>query len=385
MDVYLPKCQHQQMDATHSVVQLALKSAILALSIVSLHETLDQTSIATLSLYKNLFDAMCVLGILNLLLHVFSTFTVFCCTEWKGRWCLIAAAICLVFEIPYEAVIFKFVTCFAHETNYVLVARSVLVIALAAHYFTMGFIYSYSDWSTQDETKSKLGLLLDAAKWTALFLPAFVVFVVNCALLAQLAPPLNHQIGPYSIQMRFFNQTEIRLVQQGAFSKDDPLLYEARFAGLLSEAVFSPNRIRTSDPDLYLHVYDFYVACTNYTRRFYADCAENAASNLSVSVRYVDKGAYPRYNCVVHAANATHAYNCTQLFAAEYELVLVQEFNEHVEPAWTRLCKCYSAPNFRLTRDPAISAGRRSRASTNKARVSSSFLLAVLVVIFALL
>ncbi len=69
---------------------------------------------------------------------------------------------------------------------------------------------------------------------------------------------------------------------------------------------------------------------------------------------YLDSGPYPRYNCVVNLNNKTCASNCFQLLNSEYQLILVQNFNNTVQPAWKGLSNCNDKPKITLTSDTLL-------------------------------
>ena len=96
----------------------------------------------------------------------------------------------------------------------------------------------------------------------------------------------------------------------------------------------------------------FYASCTLEAQTFYADC-ENAVS-ISHVVRYLDKGPYPSYNCLVNRNGNKCSSNCTRLADSGFKLMLTQKFTGHLETAWTGLSKCSVNPNIGLIFNQSI-------------------------------
>ena len=86
---------------------------------------------------------------------------------------------------------------------------------------------------------------------------------------------------------------------------------------------------------------------------FYKDCRDADTFSLTMELKYLDAGEYPRYNCVKNAGNSTCVNKCVNLIS-NYDLILIQQYENKVQPAWTGLSKCNSKPNAKLIYDSTI-------------------------------
>ncbi len=188
-----------------------------------------------------------------------------------------------------------------------------------------------------------------------LITPALVVIILNIVLLNKLTPQLNYYIQPSEIYMGYFNQAEISSIQNGTYTRDK--YFNTRIVGRLSNIIFSDDKKFALEESClegctYLHSYTVELTCTNETQLFYKDCEK--AYSLTVDMKYIDSGQYPKYNCLVNTENDTCVSNCIQLRRDNYELILVQESNGKIEPAWTGLSNCNVKPNIKLNYDSTI-------------------------------
>ena len=122
------------------------------------------------------------------------------------------------------------------------------------------------------------------------------------------------------------------------------------------------------------------INCSIEAKLFYKDC-ENADSLRHV-VKYLDDGPYPWYNCLIKKGNNSCYSNCTQLALSDYRLILVQKFNNKIEPAWTGLNKCNSEPHFRLTFNQTIDSCKSNNASKMKIKYLLVMILILLKIVF---
>ena len=205
--------------------------------------------------------------------------------------------------------------------------------------------------------KSTITLLISLV----LVLPSIVILVLNTVLISKLNPQLNFYIQPSTIKMGFFNTAEISQIQNVTYTKTST--YDQQLNGNLGDIIFSSNKVladrkcstdsegRQSCTDYFLRTYLYEIQCTNSSLLFYKDC--NNSISLTMDLNYLDSGSYPSYNCYINTANKSCASTCTQLLAS-YTLILIQNFNNKIETAWTGLSKCNRDPGFKLTYDSTI-------------------------------
>ena len=331
------------------ILEFSLKIILFALAIKIENDYFASISFAETKAEFDYNITYLIVGVINL---AFS-FTVIC--KYAYERVLIFPTACvfilnLALDLVCEVFFFKFTYCHNYVSNSIIIARSVLAILFViSQYANLGiccvYLVSEQDW----RYFTHIGLSILFA------LGVTSMLVLNAILLAGLGPSLSNQIGPYNIQMGFFNSTEVGLIKNGTFTKN--LDFESRLVGRLGDAIYSSNQefgyahYRTV---YYWHVYSFNIKCTNQSRLFYADCDPENTTSLTVSYRYLDdKSDYPSYKCQKNMNHNECASKCERLIAAKYELVLIQQFDGRVEPAWHGLKKCGDQPAIGLKRDDA--------------------------------
>ena len=96
----------------------------------------------------------------------------------------------------------------------------------------------------------------------------------------------------------------------------------------------------------------FEIPCSG-ANQIYKDCLSENATSLIVKLKYLDAGPYPSYNCLISTTQDKCGTNCTYL-NSNYQLVLTQQVNNNVEPAWKGLSNCNIQPNINLIQDLSI-------------------------------
>ena len=80
----------------------------------------------------------------------------------------------------------------------------------------------------------------------------------------------------------------------------------------------------------------------------------STATSLTIAVKYLDLGPYPTYNCYVNTnSNKTCTTQCAHLLSNS-TLILIQEFRNKIEAAWTGLSTCNIKPRIELVIDSKI-------------------------------
>ena len=340
---------------------------MVTLSLVIISNTLANASIAAAQFgdgvsVLGIYTAVIVLCTFQLLFMISCYMFTFVDWFWSSfSFC----AIHLLFTLPMEAIIYKFITCFNYSNNQIVIARSCMLILMILA-SGIGFIIQSARARNKDISVVDTVFLfkLYGVLFSTLAISSTLIGL-NIAEMAKLKPQLNPPVGPSTIYMGFFNQTEISSIENNNFSLDSSTLKD-RVVGNLGDIVYSDNkRVHSQDCDennYYLHFYSFEIVCTNKQSEsvFFKDCQKNNASSLTVHLQYVDDGAYPKYNCLVNKVNQTCASVCAELFSFNYELVVIQPraSNEanltSVQRAWTGFSNCNSRPNIRLTHDTIL-------------------------------
>ena len=87
--------------------------------------------------------------------------------------------------------------------------------------------------------------------------------------------------------------------------------------------------------------------------QIYTDCNDQNATSLIISLKYLDSGSYPSYNCLIHKTSDQCGTNCSY-FSSQYQLILIQQVSNFIEPDWKGLSNCNIQPNIELIQDPSI-------------------------------
>ena len=348
------------------VPSFALTVIVYGLSVSIMSDTNTSASIATSQFVgdgvslNGLFNGVIALGAFNLFLYI-PFFVVGILTKNWTLFLLLLGLLNLLFNLISDALFYKFSTCFNFSSNSIVIARSSLMIVYMVFLLTISLIVIvYFLVKFKDSSVENPGLTLLVTP--LIILPSIVMFVLNAVLISKLNPQLNYYIQPSTIKVGFFNTAEISQIQSGTYTKTST--YDQQLIGNLGDIIFSSNKAFayqecTQDKNgkqncisYYVHKYLYQILCSSQGVAFYADCS--SSYSLTIQVNYLDSGPYPSYNCYINTyANTTCASTCTQLLAS-YTLILIQNFNNKIETAWTGLSKCNRDPGFKLTYDSTI-------------------------------
>ena len=257
------------------------------------------------------------------------------------------------FSLISESIFYKFASCFYFSNNGIVVARSGLAIGLQA-FFICIFVYNIGH-SIFKYLRGKEGTNLVINGISLIFIfPCIVILVLNAVLISRIKPQLNYHLQPSNIRVGFFDSNEIVSIQNQSYAKSNT--YDQQIIGNLGDIIFNSNkkldRVVCEKTDkgsiciyYYWHTYLHEVNCTSKSILFYKDFTNS--SSLTVIAKYLDEGPYPTYNCLVNKINNTCASTCSQLLS-NYSLILIQDFKNKVQTAWTGLSICNTNINFRL-------------------------------------
>ena len=320
---------------------------------------------------RGIFTGVIVLGAF----HLFSLISLFFIgISFVENWNIfitILSILNLFFNLIADALFYKFASCFNFPSNAIVVARSALVIVLMVFLIGLASFAFIANCILKREVdssckKSTITLLIPLF----LVVPSIVILVLNAVLISKLNPQLNYYIQPSSIRMGFFNSNEMYQIKNGTYAKTST--FDQQLIGNLGDIIFSSNKVlaysecstdsegRQSCTDYFLRTYLYEIQCTNSSLLFYKDC-KNSIS-LTMDLNYVDSDKYstynkyinyPSYSCYVNTANMSCASTCKQLLA-NYTLILIQNFNNKIETAWTGFSNCNRNPGFKLTYDSTI-------------------------------
>jgi hypothetical protein len=181
-------------------------------------------------------------------------------------------------------------------------------------------------------------------------------------LLSQQKLERGYTIRPSTIKLGFFSANESQSKQNGAYVKTNTFNAE-QIIGYLGDVIFNSKKAlayvecsRDSDGDrtstsYFYHTYLHEINCTNQSVLFYKDCMNSKNTSLSIAVKYLDLGPYPTYNCYVNTnSNKTCTTQCAH-FLSNSTLILIQEFRNKIEAAWTGLSSCNIKPRIQLVID----------------------------------
>ena len=324
---------------------------IYGLSVSILNDTITNASIASSQFagdgvsLSGIFIGVIVLGAFNLFIQIAFSIAGSIITSRSKSWSIswswylfILGLINLLFNLISEALFFKFATCFSFKSNAILGARYFMVILLMTILIGVAFGAIIKKFFLNLDCRgsncfSEIDVKID--KFDALippllFLPSIAMFILNAILIDQLPQGSGFNVQPSSLRMGFFNQIEIRKIENG----ETVYFIEQQIIGNLGDVIHSPNKVfahtacstdsngQQSCTDNYLRKYSYQITCTSQSVSFYKDCAN--ASSLTIYITYLDSGPYPSYNCLVNQANKTCASYCTQLLS-NYQLILIQE------------------------------------------------------------
>ena len=352
------------------VLIFSLNVTIYGLSLSILSDTSKSASVASsqfvgdgASLY-GIYCGVIVLGVFSLVSHVGLFILSISIQSWTVYFVSLGI-LNLLFNLISEAIYFKFSSCFNFPSNAIVVARSSMVIILIIFLISISFcilVYSFCSLFRADVSCEQTSFMLLEA--LLLILPSIVILVLNAVLISRLKPQLSFFIEPSQIKMGFFNSTEIELIKSGTYTKTNT--YNEQIIGNLGDIIFSSNNyvayeVCTEDSNgysesctyYYMRTYLHQISCasSNQSLLFYKDCINSIS--LTIDLSYLDAGPYPSYNCYVNTVNDTCASTCTQLLSS-YSLILIQDFNNQVQTAWTGLSNCNSQPNVNLIYDASI-------------------------------
>jgi hypothetical protein len=352
----------------------ALTIIIYSLSITMLNDTVTSASIALsqfeydgVSLY-GIFTGSIVLGAFHLVLYiiVFIVNLSLTCINFSTFVLLGLGILNLVFNVIGESLFYKYASCFNFPSNDMFVARSSLVIVQMSILLCLPILNAiFVKCCSHDDidfSKRNISfeLWLTLSFGILLILPSIVILSLNVALLPQYTPDytiLGYTIQPSTIKLGFFSANESQSIQNGAYVKTNTFneqiignLFNSNKASAYVKCSIGPYGDRTCT-SYYYHTYLHEINCTNQSVLFYKDCMSSTASSLTIAVKYLDAGPYPTYNYFVNTNfNKTCSNQCTHLLSNN-TLILIQEFRNKIEVAWTGLSTCNIKPRINLETD----------------------------------
>jgi hypothetical protein len=351
---------------------------IYSLSITMMNDTVTSASIALtqfeydgVSLH-GIFTGSIVFGAFHLVLYiiVFIVNLSLTCINFSTFVLLGLGILNLVFSVIGESLLYKYASCFNFPSNDMLVARSSLVIVQMSILLCLPILNaillkccSHDDiYFSKRNISFELWLTLSFG--ILLILPSIVILSLNVALLSQHKPELGYTIRPSTIKLGFFSANESQSIQNGAYVKTNT--FNEQIIGNLGDVIFNSNKVLayvecSIGPDgkksctyYYYHTYLHEINCTNQSVLFYKDCMSSTASSLTIAVKYLDAGPYPTYNCFVNTnLNKKSSNQCSHLLS-NTTLILIQEFRNKIEAAWTCLSTCRIKPRINLETDSKI-------------------------------
>ena len=362
-----------QMKKTLSLFVFIFSLAILALDIIVLIIPKIMASIAFFQMSGNDFSIVKVICIDMFAICI--CLSIYIATLFSKNSNVITGIyiVFMFFFIVKETIMFKFITCYNYPTNSIIIARSFLVFIMVLFSTMLSVRYLQSKSSPNFRILYFILIFILGSLMLA-------IFILNIVLLSMLNNPLANKIGPENIKIGYFNQTDINLILNGKYVKDNT--YNNRIIGTLSNVIYSNysyqqllstfGNVIYSNYSYYkdfsyvscsskssctynnLNFYNFQIACTSQNQAIYQDCLN--ASSLTMKLKYLDFGPYPSYNCIVNTDTENCSKLCSQFLYLNYQLILIQDFSGIVQPAWQGLSNCNKQPRIYLNQDFNIAA-----------------------------
>lgn len=337
--------------------------AIYGLDAGILIKTLSDASIAIQGFNNYLSFSAIMISVLILgffyLIAVFSLLAASFSKEPRAEFTLniVISIATLLLNIPRESIMLKFISCFNYTSNSLAQSRAALNFIFAVILIVISFMSLFK------EAKSTGAKIVKIVNFVALSVISIAIIAINILILINLKPVLKNPISPYSIDVGFYNLTEINQIKSNDYAKDDS--YNLRTISKLSNVLYSKNK-RWAYRDCPLTCYsrpsctctnyywrfdNIYIQCTAEARRFYQDC-ENARG-LRIGLKYLDSGPYPTFSCAIERNN-TCVTGCTYL-TNNYNLYLVQQNAGNVEVGWNGFCNCIKRyPDLTINQDFSV-------------------------------
>lgn len=268
----------------------------------------------------------------------------------------------VLLKLPVEYLMYNLVSCFNFTSHFFIKSRLVIQV-LFVTLFSMSMLLNSLRNSKINKRK-----ILKKINFLITILTSIVIFLISMMTIWNLKPVLKSPIGPYNIDMGLFSQNEIESIKNGNFAKNDLSKYQ--ILPKLSDILYSNDKVlayqfcdyscnkkkqcHKTCVNYYWHFLYFRIDCNRESSRIFTDCTENA-TNLRIVLKYLDEGAYPIYNCAVENGKNC-SLGCPNL-VQNYQLYLVQENFDKIEPAWTGLCNCFKKhPNIMLKQEIKLNA-----------------------------
>lgn len=327
-----------------------LSCILLAFSICSIDlwiqaRTLEKASIAIQSF--NQYISFSGINVASSILFVLFSCTLVAQLFFNSRQIVFLVLGLLLFELPRQAILYVFITCFNYSSNWIVYTRLLLTIL-----FFISVIANHLDYIEEE----------DEANWnpSIIFsiLALLIILTLNVIIFFKLKSPQS-SFSTKNIQIGFFNTKEIEDMENGVFIRD--LNFESRIIGNLDEVIFSKEKEAVNGT--YVKIYLSKIYCAQDKVDIYSNDCKNS-EYLRIFLIYSDQADYPKYNCGI-LGNNTCRIGCPSLLY-EFKLILVQVNQQRVQTAWHEFCNCYKNPKIYLTQDLSIDSCQLSKAYFTK-------------------
>ena len=259
------------------------------------------------------------------------------------------ALIVIPIETLCETLFFSHTVCLRDNDQVYIIVRSVFVITIIS--INIG-IYNFLYFKHTSICTSK-SLVTSISLINVL---SMAMIVMNVILLVNIKNYSSlKQFNSKEIKLGFFNSTEITQIESGVYVKDE--FYKYRAIATLEQVLDSDNKklaytvdYSELDTEYYYIVFLADLYCNFNSSKFYKDCQNNI--QLKIIVRYINDGSIPKYNCA-SVQNNQSVLDCPNL-TNSYSLVLIQEEQDTVSPAWKSIANCNQIPTFYIDRNPIL-------------------------------
>jgi len=353
----------------------ALTIIIYSLSLAMLDDTVKSASIAASQFeydgvsLNGIFVGIIILGAFHLFIYIAVFVANLFLTYFNlSTFALLGLGILnLVFNVISESLFYKYASCFNFPSNDMFVARSSLVIVQMSILLCLPILNAILlKFCTHGDNyfSNREGLLCTLSFGLLLILPSIVILSLNATLLSQHTPELGYTVQPSTIQLGFFTANESQSIQNGEYVKSNT--FNEQIIGNLGDVIFNSNKAlayrkctkdsngRETCTSYYYRTYLHEINCTTQSVLFYKDCMSSTASSLTVAVKYLDAGPYPTYNCYINTNSTKTCTNQCSYLLSNSNLILVQQFRNKIEAAWTGLSTCNIKPEIHLGFDSEI-------------------------------
>ncbi|CAF0989299.1 unnamed protein product [Brachionus calyciflorus] len=273
----------------------------------------------------------------------------------------------LFLNVPKEAILFKFYTCFNHNEHSFLIARCILTFFFCLIIGLLNLFYLFIIKNSENKPH-RLTALLKYPFYVISILALLAILALNIAILAKLKREISFPIEPNKIEMGYFTRNEINQIESGNFIKDSE--YDQRIVGKLSDILFSNKK------NFDTQYYNFDLKCSNGDDGIYAlDCIDS--SQLKITLHYSYNREYPNYNCArfkSFPSNNSCSLDCPNL-SNSYKLYLVQQNDNIINPAWNGMCNCELKPISKISAFFAFSNQRMLSTLTKRSKIPPNILI----------